>query len=136
MTNLFQDLRLKLTRMVEYSEAALSVVGEKLIEQHKQCLLPRMTAVGEGLWQKTFVDSLKRVRPGKIHIPVLSSELGYGLIILDAAKLRELQQEKQPHVITNDDIKGQFISLANMNLSQKAYVAMHGLDLLTMLENS
>lgn len=133
MTNLFQDMRVKLIRIVEFSEAALTSVGEQLIDQQQQGLLPKMTSIGEGMWQKTFLDSLKRVRPGKLHIPVLSTELGYGLIILDAAKLREFQQEKQPHIITKDDIKGQFMPLANCSLAQKAYLAMHGLDLLARL---
>jgi hypothetical protein len=134
MIKLFQDWRVKLTRVVEFSEAALTSVGEQLIAQQQQGVLPKMTAIGEGMWQKTFLDSVKRVRPGKLHIPVLSTELGYGLIILDAAKLRELQQEKQPHVITSEDVKGQFMPLASCSIAQKAFVALHGLDLLAKLE--
>jgi hypothetical protein len=133
MTNLFQDLRVKLTRIVEFSEAALVSVGEQLIERQQHGLLPKMTAIGEGMWQKTFLDSLKRVRPGKLHIPVLSTELGYGLIILNATNLKELQQEKQPHVITSDDIKGQFMPLKNCNRAEKAFLALHAIDLLSAL---
>jgi hypothetical protein len=134
MTNLFQDMRVRLTRIVEFSEAALTSVGEQLIAQQQQGLLPKMTAVGEGMWQKTFLDSAKRVRPGKMHIPVLSTELGYGLIILDAAKLKELHQGQSTHVITKEDIKAQFMPLASMSLTQKAFVAMYGLDLVNKLE--
>lgn len=135
MNTLFQDCRVKLTRIVEFSEAALTSVGEQLIAQQERGLLPKMTAIGEGMWQKTFVDSMKRVRPGKLHIPVLSTELGYGLIILDAAKLKELHQGQSTHVITKEDIKAQFMPLASCNLAQKAFLAMHGLDLLGSLES-
>jgi hypothetical protein len=84
--------------------------------------------------RKTFLDSLKRVRPGKMHIPVLSTELGYGLIILGAAKLKELHQGQSTRVITKEDIKAQFMPLASMSLAQKAFLAMHGLDLLARLD--
>jgi hypothetical protein len=135
MTNLFQDLRVQLTRLVEFSEAAMTAVSDQLIASQKQGLVPKVTALSDGIWQKTYLDALKRARLGKIYVAALSTEHGFGLVVWNAAKLHEIRRGQKPHAITHEDLKGQLVPLADCSLVQKAFVALHSLDLLARLEH-
>lgn len=135
MTNLFQDCRVQLTRVVEFSEAAMTAVGDQLIASQQQGLLPKMTALSDGIWQKTYLDALKRARLGKMFVAALSTEHGFGLVVWSAAKLHEIRRGQRPHAITNEDLKEQLLPLAECSLVEKAFVALHSLDLLAKLEH-
>jgi len=131
MNELFQNWRVQLTHMVEFSEAVLSTVSTEIIISQERGLLPKASVLSDEVWRQARQDHLNRILVGKISRVTLSTSHGFGLLILKPAdypegERRGLRDSRQP-------VEKRFQPLVRCDLQQKAFVALHCLDLLEKL---